>query len=101
MIKYIIIMGKKEKRKKKEIVYRTQDGRKEEVKIILTKLTEFDINIKYEPIKKLYVLFREYIKNGDRIEINIPFPEIDRRIKGLLATSVREEVWINLKSEKF
>jgi uncharacterized membrane protein len=95
------IMGKKDKKKKKEIVYRTREERKEEVKTILTKLTEFDINIKYEPIKKLYVKFREYIDKGDRIEINIPFPEIDRRIKGLLAISVREEVWINLKSEKF
>lgn len=94
-------MGKKDKKKKKEIVYRTREERKEEVKTILTKLTEFDINIKYEPIKKLYVKFREYIDKGDRIEINIPFPEIDRRIKGLLAISVREEVWINLKSEKF
>lgn len=94
-----IIMGKK--KKKKEIIYRTKDERKEEVKTILTKLTEFDINIKYEPIKKLYVKFREYIDKGDRIEINIPFPEIDRRIKGLLAISIREEVWINLKSEKF
>ena len=94
-----IIMGKK--KKKKEIIYRKKDERKEEVKTILTKLTEFDINIKYEPIKKLYVKFREYIDKGDRIEINIPFPEIDRRIKGLLAISIREEVWINLKSEKF
>ena len=35
------------------------------------------------------------------MEINIPFPEINRRIKGLLAISVNEQVWINLKNEKF
>mgnify|MGYP005711769945 FL=1 len=33
--------------------------------------------------------------------INIPFPEIDRRIKGLLAISVNEEVWVKLEREKF
>ena len=52
-------------------------------------------------MRKLYELFKEYISEGRRIEVNIPFPDINRRIKGLLATSVREEVWINLKNEKF
>ena len=86
-------MGKKDKRTKrvkKEIVYRTKEERQKEVKEILEKLSNFDLNLKYEPIKK-----------GSRIEINIPFPEINRRIKGILAISVREEVWINLKNEKF
>ena len=36
---------------------------------------------------------------GKRIEINIPFPEIKRRIKGLLAISVNEEVWLKLEKE--
>ena len=56
---------------------------------------------KYEPIKKLYGLFKTYINEEKRIEVNIPFPEINRRIKGLLAISVKEEVWVNLKHEKF
>tara|TARA_X000000368_G_C23033886_1_gene713722 strand:+ start:87 stop:380 length:294 start_codon:yes stop_codon:yes gene_type:complete len=92
---------KKEKREKKKTVYRTKEQRQEEVKEVLNQLSEFDLNIKYEPIKKLYTLFKEYIQEDKRIEINIPFPEIKRRIKGLLAISVNEEVWINLKHEKF
>jgi hypothetical protein len=99
-------MGKKdrkkgEKRVKKQIVYRTKEERQNEVKEILSKLSEFDLNLTYEPIKKLYEKFKEYIQEGNRIEVNIPFPEINRRIKGILAISVREEVWINLKNEKF
>jgi len=99
-------MGKKnrkkgDKRVKKEIVYRTKEERQNEVKEILNKLSEFDLNMTYEPIKKLYQIFKEYIQEGNRIEVNIPFPEINRRIKGILAISVREEVWINLKNEKF
>ena len=97
-------MGKKNKklkRQKKEMVYRTKKERQNEVKEIISKLSEFKLNTDYEPVKKLYVKFKEYITEGHRIEINIPFPEINRRIKGLLATSVREEVWINLKNEKF
>jgi hypothetical protein len=99
-------MGKKgrkkgEKRVKKQIFYRTKEERQNEVKEILSKLSEFDLNLNYEPIKKLYEKFKEYIQEGNRIEVNIPFPEINRRIKGILAISVREEVWINLKNEKF
>lgn len=98
-------MGKYKKkgttREKKEIEYRTKEERQIEVKEILSKLSEFQLNIKYEPIQKLYSLFKEYIQDGKRIEINIPFKDINRRIKGLLAISKGEETWINLKNEKF
>ena len=96
-------MGKHKKKGvqkvKKEIVYRTKDQRQEEVKTILKKLSEFQLNIKYDPVRKLYDLFKVYIEKGERTEINIPFPDINRRIKGLLAISIREEVWINLKND--
>jgi hypothetical protein len=92
---------KKEKREKKEIVYRTKEERQNEIKEILSKLSEFNLNSTYEPIKKLYQKFKEYINEGNRIEVNIPFPEVNRRIKGILAISIREEVWITLKNEKF
>ena len=92
--------GKGGKRIKREIVYRTKEQRQESVKEILQKLSEFQLNIQYDPIRKLYESFNEYIKEGNRLEINIPFPEINRRIKGVLASSVREEVWVNLQNEK-
>lgn len=89
------------KKEKEKTVYRTKEQRQEEVKEVLKQLNEFDLNIKYEPIKKLYKLFKEYINEDRRLEVNIPFPEINRRIKGLLAISVNENVWIKLKHEKF
>lgn len=92
---------KKQKKEKKQIIYRTKEERQLKVKEILNQLSKFDLNIKYEPIKKLYKLFKEYINEDRRIEVNIQFPEIDRRIKGLLAISVREDTWVNLKHEKF
>ncbi len=91
----------KKKKKKRVIVYRTMEERRNEVKKILVQLSSFDLSIKYAPIKKLYGLFQEYVKENKRIEINIPFPEINRRIKGLLPISVNEEVFMNLKHEKF
>ena len=87
-----MVKKKKEKRVKKEIVYRTKEERQTEVKEILGQLSSFDLNIKYEPIKKLYGLFKTYINEDKRIEVNIPFPEINRRIKGLLAISQLEKI---------
>ena len=91
----------KKKRIRKEIVYRTEEQRKAEVKEILLQLSKFELTPKYGPVKDLYLKFNEYIKNGQRMMINIPFPMINRRIKGLLAISVNEEVWIKLEKEKF
>jgi len=89
----------KRKKVKKEIVYRSKEERQKEVKTILEQLSEFDLDSKYEPIKKLYGLFKTYIAEGNRIIVNIPFPEIKRRIKGLLAVSINEEVWLKLEKE--
>ena len=98
-------MGKhkknKPKKEKREIVYRTKEQRQQEVREILKQLSKFELTPRYEPVKELYKQFKQYIDTGDRIEINIPFPMIKRRIKGLLAASVNEDVWIKLQNEKF
>ena len=98
-------MGKHKKKGikkiKREIIYRTKEQRQDEVKEILKKLSEFQLNIAYEPVRKLYDLFKIYIEECKQMEVNIPFPDINRRIKGLLAISSREDCWINLKNEKF
>ena len=91
----------KTKREKKEKQYRTKEERQDEVKHILEQLSEFQLNPSYEPVKKLYLKFKEYINEGQRITVNIPFPEINRRIKGVLAISKREDVTIGLMNEKF
>jgi hypothetical protein len=89
------------KKEKKQTVYRTKKERQTEVKNILEQLTEFQLNLTYEPVKKLYLHFKEYINKGQRISVNIPFPEVDRRIKGILAINKRENVTIALLNEKF
>ena len=92
---------RKPKREKKASEYRSKEERQEEVKIVLTQLSEFELTPAYEPVKKLYGFFRTYIDTGDRIVINIPFPMINRRIKGVLAINKREDVTIALLNEKF
>ncbi len=98
-------MGNKKKRKEKKVKkapeYRTKQERQNEVKHILEQLSDFQLNPTYEPVKKLYLKFKEYINEGNRLIVNIPFPEINRRIKGVLAINKREDVTIALMNEKF
>ena len=75
--------------------------RAEEVKNILLQLTHFDLNMQYEPIKQLYKLFKIYINDAERINVSIPFPQINRRIKGLLPLNKKEDATIALIHEKY
>ena len=92
---------KKNKREKKAPGYRSKQERQSEVKHVLEQLNEYQLNTKFEPVKKLYIKFKEYIGGGERLIVNIPFPEINRRIKGVLAINKREDVTIALLNEKF
>ncbi len=98
-------MGKfkknKPKREKKPPVHRTREERQEEARKIISKLSELQLGLTYEPIQTLYKRLNEYIEKGERILVNIPFPEVNRRIRGVLAISVRETVWIKMENEKF
>ena len=100
-ITYMSNKKKKNKREKKAPEYRSKEERQSEVKHVLEQLNEFQLNTKFEPVKKLYIKFKEYIGVGERLIVNIPFPEINRRIKGVLAINKREDVTIALLNEKF
>ena len=60
-----------------------------------------DVNLCKDYALHLGISDKEYINEGERITVNIPFPEINRRIKGILAISKREDVTIALLNEKF
>ena len=92
---------KREKKLKIKPIYRTIEERKNEVRKIKEVLDEHQLSIEYEPIKKLYNIMFNYIKTGERIIVNIPFPDMNKRIEGVLAVNIREEVALRLKYEKF
>tara|TARA_B110000444_G_scaffold259813_1_gene304729 strand:- start:1977 stop:2273 length:297 start_codon:yes stop_codon:yes gene_type:complete len=93
---------KKQKMKRnKTVEYKTKEERKEQVINIIKELSKFELNLKYEPVKKLYRLFKIYIDEGKAIKVNIPFEMINRRFSGHLKIGKREDCQINLKPEKF
>ena len=88
-----------DKYNKKNPILRTKEERKDEVRKIVSKLTELQLNVSYEPVKELFKILQKYINDGGKIHINIPFPMIQRRIKGLLPDYVNEKCWVTLSIE--
>ena len=93
--------GEKSKKKKIPPRLRTKGERTEQVKTIIEKLSQFELSLKYKPIQDLYALFKIYINEGSKTKISIPFPMINRRIRGELTLGTREDCWVKLEIEKF
>ena len=75
--------------------YRTKEQRIAEVKPIIKKLTDLKIKASdHEEIRELMTKIQVYIHQGERLELNIPFPMADVDIVGVLATDVAERVWV-------
>lgn len=76
----------------------TKQERQLEIKPIIVKINELRLSPgKYETIKELYKLMKNYIEDGERIEVNIPFPEYNANIKGLLTSLINEKVWVKIE----
>lgn len=90
----------KREKEKKYPVYRTKEERIAEVRLLISKLAELKLSMDYGPIKQFYELLAKYINKGERIIVNIPFPEINKRIEGVLPINKLEEPTIRLTNEK-
>ena len=79
---------------------KTKQERMADIKPIIEKLNELELNISYPPIKRLYKEIAEYVKDGESRKINIGFPEVKRRIKGFLSDDTRKETWVKLENDE-
>ena len=80
---------------------KTEEQRRASSREILKQIESLDLSVTHPPIRELLKLMKRHNDTGDRIKVNIPFPEINRRIKGVLAPGVREDSYIVLKHKKF
>tara|TARA_Y100000389_G_C17353056_1_gene459530 strand:- start:696 stop:962 length:267 start_codon:yes stop_codon:yes gene_type:complete len=85
----------------KKVEYKTMEQRKEDVRNIIKELNKFELTLRYEPVKKLYAHFKDFIEHGNIVKVNIPFPMINRRIKGNLMPNVKADSVITLIKERF
>jgi len=59
---------------------RTQEQRREQIRPIIDKLTELQMNVSYPAIRELYKQLNQFVKTGEDAKIKIPFPEFSRKI---------------------
>jgi len=79
---------------------RSKEERQREATKIIQSLQKLNLSPgEYEPIRILYNLLQRYIQDGERIEVNIPFPEIHKQIIGVLAIRLTEQVVVKLTKE--
>ena len=78
---------------------RTIEQRREQVRPIIDRLTELQMNVSYPAIRELYKKLSEFIRTGEDAKIKIPFPEFSRRIKGELSNAPYIPCWVKLEME--
>lgn len=76
---------------------RTKEERRIETNSIIKSLNDLKINTGYPEVRELYKCIQSYVNDGIRQEIDILFPAISRRIKGVLALDKKEKVWVKLE----
>ena len=78
---------------------RTIEQRREQVRPIIDRLTELQMNVSYPAIRELYKQLSQFIRTGEDAKIKIPFPEFSRRIKGELSNAPYIPCWVKLEME--
>lgn len=76
---------------------RTKEQRQNEIKIIIKKLNELRLNTSYDGIKTLFQNMKEYLISENPIIIDIPCPDLNIIIKGVLETDLNKKVWVKLE----
>lgn len=78
---------------------RTIEQRRQQVRPIIDKLTELQMNISYPAIRELYKQLNQFVKTGEDTKIKIAFPEFSRKIKGELSNATYKQCWVKLEME--
>ena len=90
---------KKKQQIEQHATERTQEQRRDQVRPIIEKLTELQMNVSYPAIRELYKVLNQYVKTGEDTKIKIPFPEFSRKIKGELSNAPYIPCWVKLEMD--
>ena len=78
---------------------RTIEQRREQIRPIVEKLTELQMNVSYPAIRELYKQLSQFVRTGEDAKIKIAFPEFSRKIKGELSNAPYIPCWVKLEME--
>ena len=77
-------------------MYRSKEERIAECKVIIEKLNSMNLTIMNQPIYELFQHFKEYVNDGSKQNIDIPFYVINKRIVGTLETNSNKQCILKL-----
>jgi len=92
-------MKKKQAAAAMKATERTIEQRREQIRPIIDKLTELQMNVSYSAIRELYKQLNQFVKTGEDAKIKIPFPEFSRKIKGELSNAPYIPCWVKLEMD--
>ena len=78
---------------------RTIEQRRDQIRPIIDKLTELQMNVSYPAIRELYKQLSQFVRTGEDAKIKIAFPEFSRKIKGELSNAPYIPCWVKLEME--
>jgi hypothetical protein len=78
---------------------RTIEQRRDQIRPIIDKLTELQMNVSYPAIRELYKQLSQFVKTGEDAKIKIAFPEFSRKIKGELSNAPYIPCWVKLEMD--
>ena len=73
-----------------------ESWRDKEARKIIESLNKMNLGPEYEPIKQLYKYLKQWKTDGERIEIDINFPEINKKFEGILRRYENQHTYIKL-----
>ena len=79
---------------------KSQEERQAEVRPIIEKLTELKITVVEPAIKELFSKMSLFVKNGEKIEVNIPYPKTNQIIEGMLQPKIGKRTWVRMVTPK-
>ena len=79
---------------------KSREERQAEVRPIIEKLTELNITVLEPPIKELFTKISLFVKNGEKIEVNIPYPKTNQIIEGVLHPKIGKRTWVRMVTPK-
>jgi hypothetical protein len=90
---------KKKQQIEQKATERTQEQRREQIRPIIDKLTELQMNASYHAIRELHKVLNQFVKTGEDTKFKIPFPEFSRKIKGELSNAPYIPCWVKLEMD--
>jgi hypothetical protein len=83
------------------IIKKTKEEKQKEIKTIISKLTELQLNTSYDGIKELFKKFKEYVDGEDSCNGKIKIEELNREIVYNFPQTKHREISVNLKYKEY